>query len=54
MPAILGLWPGHPQSARAAQFTLLDTNYTHTTATMAFSFFPLSPGTPADWTSPVD
>jgi hypothetical protein len=36
------------------QFVLLDTQYIHNTNTRAFSFFPLAPGVPDNWRSPVN
>ncbi len=40
--------------AQSDQFVLLDTQYIHNTSTRAFSFFPLAPGVPDNWRSPVN
>lgn len=47
------LW-AFPAAAQDTQFTLLDTAYIHSTSTKAFSFFPLPPGVPENWRSPVN
>jgi hypothetical protein len=40
--------------AQNDQFVLLDTPYIHNTTTKAFSFFPLAPGVPDNWRTPVN
>ncbi len=49
--ALLGALPALAQNT---QFTLLDTPYIHNTNSRAFSYFPLPPGVPDDWRSPVN
>jgi hypothetical protein len=46
--------PAPGQAGTNFQFTLLDTVYIHSTATKAFSFFPLPAGVPANWRTPID
>ncbi len=43
-----------PDALASSNLLVLDATYTHDTGTMAFSFFDLPDGFPADLTSPID